>query len=143
MVTKVVVNRLKDLMDTLISPYQTGFIPGRHIHENIVVAQELVHSMRKMRGRKGGLAIKVDLAKSYDRLKWSFIHLVLLEAKIPEKLVSIIMTCITSVQTNVMWNGNRSPFFNPQRGIRQGDPLSPYIFVLCMDKLSHLISHEV
>lgn len=55
----------------------------------------------------------------------------------------LAMACVTTVQTNAMWNGCRSPFFNPQRGIGQGDPISPYIFVLCMDKLSHLISQKV
>lgn len=86
-------------MNDLISPYQTGFIPGRNIHENIVVAQELLHSLRRVKGKKGGLAIKVDLVKAYDRLKWSFILLVLREAGIPEKLIQIIMACITSVQS--------------------------------------------
>ena len=142
-VTKVVVNRLKEVIDDIVSPYQTGFIPGRIIHENIVVAQELVHTMRRMTGRKGGLAIKVDLAKAYDRLKWSYIFLVLKNVGLPDNLIDLIMACITTVQTNVLWNGNRNTFFRPQRGIRQGDPLSPYIFVLCMDKLSHIISEEV
>lgn len=53
------------------------------------------------------------------------------------------MECISSVKTNVMWGGSRSVFFSPTRGIRQGDPVSPYIFVLCMDKLSHLIMEAV
>lgn len=85
----------------------------------------------------------MDLSKAYDIRKWSFIYLALREASIPENLCALIMACITSVQTNVLWNGSRSDFFHPKRGLRQGDPLSPYIFVICMNKLSHLISHEV
>lgn len=85
----------------------------------------------------------MDLSKAYDRIKWSFVQLVLKEAGIPDKLCDITIACITSVQTNVMWIGNQSDFFHPRRGLRQGDLLSPYIFVLCMDKLSHLISHTV
>ncbi|GAU31728.1 hypothetical protein TSUD_215290 [Trifolium subterraneum] len=141
--TKVIVNRLKPLIPNIISPYQTGFIPTRSIHENIVVAQEMVHSMSKMRGRNGYVAVKVDLAKAYDRIRWSFISAVLEEVNIPAGLRTIIMHCITSVKTNVMWHGNRSIFFQPGKGIRQGDPMSPYIFVLCMDKLSHLIAEAV
>ncbi|PNX63728.1 ribonuclease H, partial [Trifolium pratense] len=141
--TKVIVNRLKPLMPTIISPYQTGFVPTRSIHENIVVAQEMVHTMYKMRGRTGFIAIKVDLAKAYDRLRWSFISAVLEEVNLPQGLRNIIMNCITSVKTNVMWHGSRSDFFTPGRGIRQGDPMSPYIFVLCMDKLTHLIAESV
>lgn len=53
------------------------------------------------------------------------------------------MHAVTSVETNVNWNGARCEYFRPQRGIRQGYPISPYLFVLCMDKLSHLIEHEV
>jgi hypothetical protein len=141
--TKVIVNRLKPLIPLIISPYQTGFIPTRSIHENIVVAQEMIHSMLKMRGRTGYVAVKVDLAKAYDRLRWSFISAVLEEVNLPQGLRRTIMHCITSVKTNVMWHGSRSEYFNPRRGIRQGDPMSPYIFVLCMDKLTHLIAEAV
>jgi hypothetical protein len=105
--TKVIVNRLKPLMPTIISPYQTGFVPTRSIHENIVVAQEMVHTMYKMRGRTGFIAVKVDLAKAYDRLRWSFISAVLEEVNIPQGLRNIIMNCITSVQ-------GRSPLWAEQ-----------------------------
>jgi hypothetical protein len=127
----------------VVSPHQTGFIPGRSIHENIVVAKEMVHSMNKMKGRKGYFAIKVDLSKAYDKLSWEFIWRTLSEIKLPECLVNLIMHAVTSVETNVKWNGARAEYFRPQRGIRQGDPISPYLFVLCMDKLSHLIMHVV
>ncbi|MCH87793.1 ribonuclease H, partial [Trifolium medium] len=142
-ITKIIVNRLKPLIPNIISPYQTGFVPTRNIHENIIVAQEMIHSMYKMRGKVGFFAIKVDLAKAYDRLRWSFIQDILVEVGLPENLINIIMHCVSTVTTNVMWNGKRSTFFRPERGIRQGDPMSPYLFVLCMDKLSHLIAKEV
>jgi hypothetical protein len=65
------------------------------------------------------------------------------EIKLPGDVVIVIMHAITSVETNVKWHGARADFFRPQRGIRQGDPISPYLFVLCVDKLSHLIMHAV
>jgi hypothetical protein len=108
-----------------------------------VVAQELVHSMNKMIGRKGYFAIKVDLTKAYDMLRWDFITNTLQEVGIPDDMLNVIMHGVTSVKTNVKWHGARAAYFNPQRGIRQGDPISPYIFVICMDKLSHMISHLV
>jgi hypothetical protein len=58
-------------------------------------------------------------------------------------MINLIMHSVTSVETNVKWNGARSEYFRPQRGIQQGDPISPYLFVLCIDKLSHFISHAV
>jgi ribulose 1,5-bisphosphate carboxylase large subunit-like protein len=134
---------LKDCIPLLVSPFQTGFIHGRSIHENIIVAQEVVHSMHKVRGKKGYFAIKVDLAKAYDMLRWDFIHNILKEVGLPMGMVDIIMQGVTSVKTNVNWHGARSAYFQPHRGIRQGDPMSPYIFVICMDKLSHLISNAV
>jgi hypothetical protein len=99
--------------------------------------------MHKVRGKKGYFAIKVDLAKAYDMLRWDFIHNILKEVGLPMGMVDIIMQGVTSVKTNVNWHGARSAYFQPHRGIRQGDPMSPYIFVICMDKLSHLISNAV
>jgi hypothetical protein len=139
-ITKIIVNRLKRIIPQVVSPFQTGFVPGRNITENIVIAQEMLHSMMKMRNRVGFFVIKVDLSKAYDRLSWEFIHRVLMEVKLPEDMINLIMNCISSVQSNVLWNDNRSDFFKPHCGVRQGDPMSPYLFVLCMDKLSHLIA---
>ncbi|PNX92648.1 hypothetical protein L195_g015788 [Trifolium pratense] len=116
-VSKVLVERLKTCIPLLISPYQTGFVPGRNIHENIVVAKEMIHTMNRMRGNKGVFAIKVDLSKAYDKLSWNFIWRVLNEIKLPDKMVNVVMHAITSVETNVKWNGARSDFFRPQRGI--------------------------
>lgn len=111
--TKVIIGRLKNIIPKLISPYQAGFVPGRSIHENIVVAQMMLHSMGRMRSKRGFFAVKVDLAKAYDRLRWSFIKGVLTEVGLPMELVNFIMGCITSVTTNVLWNGSRSEFFSP------------------------------
>jgi hypothetical protein len=77
----------------LVSPYQTGFVPGRNIHENIVVAQEMVHSMMKLKGSKGYFSIQVDLPKAYDKINWEFIWRVLMEIQLPDKLVNIILSC--------------------------------------------------
>jgi hypothetical protein len=101
-ITKIIVNRLKPLIPDIISPYQTGFVPTRNIHENIIVAQEMIHSMHKMRSKVGFFAIKVDLAKAYDRLRWSFIHDTLVEVGLPDHLINIIMQCVRTVTTNVM-----------------------------------------
>jgi hypothetical protein len=86
--------------------------------------------------------IKVDLAKACDRIDWNFIDHVLQEMSLQSNMINFIMKC-DSVKNNVMWNGSRANYFKPKRGIRQGDPMSPYFFLLYMDKLSHLVCEEV
>lgn len=98
-----------------MSPYQTRFIPGRTIQENIVVVQEKAHNMSKMEGKAGFFALKVDLSKDYDRLSWSFIRNVLSEVGYPEVMINVIMSSVTSVRSNVKWNGNMDEFFQPSR----------------------------
>lgn len=73
------VNRLKKCMNEVVSPSQTRFIHSRNIQENIVVAQEILHSMNKLKGKKGYFAIKVDLEKAYGMLNWKFVEEVLKE----------------------------------------------------------------
>lgn len=123
-ITKIIVNRLKNVMGEVISPFQIGFVPGRNIHENIIIAQEMLRSMRKMRGKVGFFAIKVDLSKAYDRLNWHFIENILYEVGLPNKLITLIMHCVFTVNTNVLWNGQRSEFFSPEKGVCQGDPIT-------------------
>lgn len=108
-----------------------------------MIAQELLYKFRRSHGKKGFFAWKVDLAKAYDRLSWKFIEMVLHEAHFPHAIVKLIMHCITSTSFQICFNGELTSTFKAQRGIRQGDPLSPYIFVLCMEKLSHLIQYAV
>lgn len=120
-------------MPDLAGPYQAIFIKGRNITDNIITAQEVIHSMRRKTGKTGWFAIKVDLEKAFDRIRWEFIEETLIDACIPPGLVNAIMECITTPTMSVIWNGQAQDRFTPTRGIRQGDPLSPYIFVLCME----------
>lgn len=142
-ITKIVANHIKCLLPNLILPYQTSFITGRNITDNIIIAQEAIHSMRQKRGRVGWLAIKVDLEKAFDRLRWEFIADTLRDVGFPCDLIDLTMACISSSSMKVLWNGQPSESFQPSRGVRQGDPLSPYIFVLCMERLSQAIEAEV
>jgi hypothetical protein len=142
-ISKVIVNKIKPLLNEIISPFQSSFIPGRNIHHNIIVAQEMVHSMSRMKGQKVFMSIKIDLEKVYDRLNWNFIVNCLEECKFPGKLIEVIRHCITSPSYKIMWKGEKTNSFTPTRGIRQGDHLSPYLFVICMEKLSHIIADQV
>ncbi|CAL1413056.1 unnamed protein product [Linum trigynum] len=99
--------------------------------------------MAKKNGKKGVMLLKVDLAKAYDRIDWGFLENTLKAAGIPDICLSMIMECVTSMEMQVLWNGGETASFKPTRGLRQGCPLSPYLFTLCIERLSHCIMNEV
>ena len=90
----------------------------------------------------GYMALKIDLAKAYDKLEWSFIKSMLSRFNLPNSLIEIIMNCITTVTSSILFNGSSLEPFIPTRGIRQRDPLSPYIFIMCMEYLGQLIQDK-
>lgn len=119
LVTKTIANRLKHLMPEILGPFQSSFVPGRHIQDNIIVAQEMIHSMRRMKGKRGFMAIKIDLEKAYDRQHWLFISDTLQATGIPDNLHRIIMACISTPSIQILWNGGNTEEFRSSRGIRQ------------------------
>ena len=141
-VSKIIVARLQPFLDKIISPVQAAFVPGRKGLDNIIIAQELIHSIDKKKGRMGFMVVKIDLAKAYDRLEWSFIHKVLIAFHFPQSLIELIMSCISTTSMSILFNGGKLTTFKPSRGIRQRDPLSPYLFILCMEYLRHLIEKK-
>ena len=142
-ITKVLVNRLKPVLPSLISPIQCNFVPNRQIIDNVIIMQEMLHTLRRKQGKKGSMVVKIDFEKAYDRLKCPFIRDSLLELRLPQNIVDVVMHCITSTKLQTLWNGEPMEAFYPSRGIRQGDPLSPYLYVICMERLTHLIEREV
>lgn len=99
--------------------------------------------MRNKKGQTGWMAIKIDLEKAYDRLSWDFIRDTLFDIGFPPNIFSIIWHCISSPRMKLLWNGEALEEFGPSRGIRQGDPISPYLFVLCLERLFHLVEGAV
>lgn len=88
------------------------------------------------------MALKIDLEKAYDKLQWSFIREMLIRVNLPGDLINIIMSCISMVSTFILFNGEALESIFSFRGIRQGDSLSPYLFILCMDFLGQLIEEK-
>ena len=117
-ISKVIVAWLRPQLENIVSPFQTAFILGRRGTDNVIIVQELIHTIRRAKERKGYMAIKIDLKKAYDRIKWSFIREILFKFNFLDKLIELIMSCISSVSTSLLFNGGCLDSFCPFRGIR-------------------------
>ena len=141
-VTKIIVARLRPYLDKLISPLQAAFVPGRKGINNAIIAQEIIHTLSKKWGKVCYMALKIDLEKAYNKLEWNFIRDTLIRVHMPADLIDIIMSCISTVSTSLLFNVEALDLIYPSRGIRQGNPLSPYLFILCMNFLAQLIEEQ-
>ena len=142
-IAKMLANRMKLGLDSIISESQSAFVPGRAITDNILISTEIVHYLkRKKQGKVGIAALKIDMSKAYDRIEWDFLKLMMLRMGFAEDWVKLIMLCVSTVSYQVIRNGVEVGPIVPSRGLRQGDPLSPYLFILCAEGLSSLIRNR-
>jgi hypothetical protein len=128
----------------IISENQSAFIPGRMITDNTLLAFECMHYMEHGTSTDSSYcSYKLDLSKAYDRVDWHFLESTLLKMGFSHRWVQWIMSCVTTVKYSVKFNGTLLEAFSPSRGLRQGDPLSPFLFLFVADSMSTLLSNEV
>ncbi|GKC44700.1 aspartic peptidase, partial [Tanacetum coccineum] len=141
-ISKILTNRIIDGLKEVVSENQSAFIPGRRISDNILITQELMHNYHRNRCPPR-CAFKVDIQKAYDTVDWKFLASIMKYFGFHNKMVKWIMACVTSASFSLCINGDIHGFFKRKRGLRQGDPISPYLFTMVMEVLTLIIKRMV
>lgn len=137
---KLMANRIKPLLQKLITPAQGGFVKGQHILDNVIQVQEALHSSQLR--REQGMLIKLDMCNDFDRVNRSFLYRVLSAFGFNQNFIDIIKACLEKIWIAPMINGRPTNFFLATRGLRQGFPLSPFLYILMADSLSRKLTME-
>ncbi|KAL8115005.1 hypothetical protein AgCh_021723 [Apium graveolens] len=139
--SKVLANRLKPCLGSIISNNQSAFIEGRLLTDNALLAFEINHYIhRKTQGNDGVAALKIDISKAYDRLEWRYIELMMNRMGFPQNWIVRVMQLVKKVSYSFLRNGKVFGDVRPSRGIRQGDPISPYLYIICAEGLTGILN---
>jgi len=139
-ISKILATRLKPLLPSLISENQGGFLPNRHITDSILLVQEAIHS--SLTRKEKGFVLKLDLANAFDRVRHSYLFVVLHKMGFDPSFITMIAACITGPWISPLVNGRPCAAFQSSRSLRQGCPLSPYLFILMAELFSQALDYN-
>ena len=105
------------------------------------MAYETIHTMHaRKKGKKWTMALKLDISKAYDRVEWPFLQKIMEKMGFPARWIERVMSCVTTPSFSILVNRKPHGMIHPSRGICQGDPLSPYLFLLCVEGFTSLLA---
>lgn len=143
LISKILAELLKPWLNDILSENQSAFIHGGLITDNVLIAHELMHFLHTKNLKNKFMALKLDIAKVFDKVEWKFIDTFMMKMGFCSKWKEWIKICISTVSYSVLINGEPTREIKPKRGLRQGDPISPYLYIICTEGLFRLIKNSI
>ncbi|PNX59439.1 cysteine-rich receptor-like protein kinase, partial [Trifolium pratense] len=140
-VSKVLAARLKQVLGKLISECQSAFLPNRQILDGVMIVNELIDLAKRRKDKC--LLLKVDFERAYDTVNWSFLEYMMLRMGFALGWIKWIRACIFNSSMSVLVNGSPTEDFVVGKGLRQGDPLSPFLFLIAAEGLTRMMQKAV